>query len=101
MFWMFAYDPETGEYFNHKGDSGGMSMAFWLDDERQLQYEHDAKPRVGVAMRVGSISARSFTAQDWWQTTIVEEILEEFGSDGRLNVKFRTKNSFYHWKGEQ
>jgi hypothetical protein len=81
------------------GDSGGMSMALWLDDEGNLQYEKNARPRVGVAMRVGSIFARTMTAQDWWQTTPVSEILD----DRPGYVKFKTRNgSTYVWtNGEE
>ena len=37
------------------GDSGPMSMGLWKDDsgEGTIQHEHNCKPRVGVAMRVG------------------------------------------------
>jgi hypothetical protein len=60
-----------------------------------LQYEHDARPRVGVAMRVGSIYARSYTAQDWWQTTLIKEIIE----DTPDKVVFKTQSgSEYTWR---
>jgi hypothetical protein len=99
MAWMYAYDPHTGEYIRNKGDSGRMSLALWVDENKEIQKEHNAIPRVGVVMRVGSIYARSFAHQDWWQTTPIEEILEEFKDDkGHLHVKFRTKNSYYHWR---
>ena len=77
------------------GDSGNMSLALWLDDENLMQYEHNARPRIGVAMRVGSMYARTMSAQDWWQTTPVKEILEETES----TVKFKTVNgSTYIWE---
>ena len=81
------------------GDSGQMSMALWkIDDEESenfpLGIEHDARPRIGVAMRVGSLYARSFKYQDYWQTTIITEILEE----SENYVKFKTTNSIYEWK---
>jgi len=78
-----------------QGDSGGMSMAFWFDEEGNPVQEHNAKPRVGVIMRVGSIHARTMTAQDWWQTTFIKEILEETDTQ----VKFKTENgSIYEWR---
>jgi len=77
------------------GDSGNMSLAIWLDIDGNVKYEHNARPRVGVLMRVGSAYARTMTSQDWWQTTLIEEILEE--SEGF--VKFRTENgSIYEWR---
>ncbi len=64
-----------------------------------VQYVHDARPQVGYVMRVGSVYARSFTAQDWWQTTVITEILEDkINEDGSEYVKFRTGNSIYEWR---
>lgn len=81
-----------------RGDSGNMSMAITPSllpgEASKVVIEHNARPRVGVFMRVGSAYARSFTSQDWWQTTPVEEILEEEEN----YVKFRTVNgSIYEW----
>ena len=75
------------------GDSGGMSLLLWEENE-ELKFEHDGKPRVGVCIRVGSIYARTMQWQDWWQTTFIEEILEE--EEDR--ILFKTKNSIYEWK---
>jgi hypothetical protein len=78
------------------GDSGGMSIAFTYDD---LETEENARPRVGVAMRVGSHFARSYNAQDWWQTTLITEILEEKTEEEGVDyVRFRTGNSVYEWR---
>lgn len=78
---------------DNAGDSGPMSMALWLEEDT-VKHEHNSRPRVGVAMRVGSFAARSFTGQDWWQTTPITEILEE--SENR--VRFKTGNSIYVWE---
>lgn len=75
------------------GDAGGMSMALWLDEQDEVQYQHNARPKVGVAMRVGSVYARTYQAQDWWQTSTITEILE----DTETLVRFRTGNSVYEW----
>lgn len=74
------------------GDSGGMSLALWLDGD-EVMHEDNARPRVGVAMRVGSVYARTYNAQDWWQTSLITEIIEE----SENYVKFRTGNSIYEW----
>jgi len=74
------------------GDCGTLSMAIWLEND-EVRYEYAARPRVGVAMRVGSSFARTYHAQDWWQTTIITEILEE----NDHYVKFKTGNSTYEW----
>lgn len=86
------------------GDSGNMSLAIHLNagpgDEHT--YEHGARPQVGVVMRIGSLSARSFSMQDWWQTTPVTEITDEWteDDDGSIIecVRFKTGNSTYVWK---
>lgn len=76
-----------------KGDSGGMSM-IWRVVDGKREYEHNAKPRVGWVIRVGSMGGRSFCHQDWWQTSTVLEILEERDD----YVKFRTRSTVYEWK---
>lgn len=90
------------------GDSGPMSMALVpvYDDSGKIidaTYEQNAVPRVGVAMRVGSLYARSYGAQDWWQTTPITEITDEWkdtAADGDEVecVRFKTGNSTYIWK---
>lgn len=75
------------------GDSGGMSMALWFDEEGYVRTQYNARPRVGVSMRVGTMFARSYNAQDWWQTSLITEILQE----SENYVKFRTGNSVYEW----
>lgn len=54
-------------------------------------------PTVGCSMLVGSVTARSYSAQDYWLTTKVTEILEEKkNDDGTYEyVRFRTENSEY------
>lgn len=74
------------------GDSGNMSTALWIEGD-EVKYEHNARPRVGVALRVGSLIARSYSYQDYWQTSIITEILE----DTENRVRFRTGNSVYEW----
>jgi hypothetical protein len=50
-------------------------------------------------MRVGSGIARSYSAQDWWQTTVITEILEDkINEDGTEYVRFKTGSSIYEWR---
>lgn len=115
MPWMYAINDD-GNVIEWKGDSGNLSTAYRLttleeavknkweyhESSRKgevIAYCHNTKPSVGVSMRVGSTYSRSYSSQDYWTTTPVTEILEEFTDDqGRLNVKFKTKNSTYWWK---
>lgn len=78
---------------DNEGDAGGMSMAIWFDENNELQTKQNARPRVGVAMRVGSVYARTYQEQDWWQTSLITEIIE----DREDYVRFRTGNSIYVW----
>ena len=83
------------------GDSGPMSMAIIPSPDGNHQYKHAARPEVGAVMRVGSPYARSYSAQDYWQTTPISEILEEW--EEAVNdyvieyVRFKTGNSEYIW----
>lgn len=87
------------------GDSGQMSQAifpvFDHDTGKMIdkKIQENAHPQVGAAMVVGSLYARSYSAQDWWQTTLITEILEERTEDGGVEyVRFKTGNSEYEWQ---
>jgi hypothetical protein len=86
------------------GDSGPMSDAvtpIWDDNGKLVDkiVEQNARPKVGAAMVVGSAYARTYSGQDWWQTTLITEILEErTEEDGTEYVRFKTGNSEYEWK---
>jgi hypothetical protein len=75
------------------GDSGLMSI-FIYEKDGNVEYEDNARPRVGGVMRVGSHYTRSYQNQDYWQTSMITEILEETDD----TVKFKTLNSIYTWK---
>lgn len=88
-----------------RGDSGTMSMALVPTYDHDtgkvinVEYIDNARPQVGYVMRVGSGYARSYSAQDWWQTTVITEILEDrVETDGSEYVKFKTGNSIYEWR---
>jgi hypothetical protein len=87
------------------GDSGQMSLAqiptFDQDTGKIVDVEEvqNARPQVGAAMVVGSPYGRTHSAQDWWQTTLITEILEErTEKDGTEYVRFKTTNSIYEWR---
>lgn len=48
-------------------------------------------PTVGCSLLVGSVTARTYSDQDYWLTTVVTEILEE----SAISIKFKTENSTY------
>ena len=86
------------------GDSGLMSDAvtpIWDENGKLVDWivELNARPKVGAAMVVGSLNARTYSTQDWWETTPITEILEErVEEDGTEYVRFKTGNSEYEWK---
>lgn len=74
------------------GDSGQMSVAL-RRGESGIE-EGGTRPKIGYAMRVGSYTARTYEAQDYWTTTYITGILEET----ETRVVFRTGNSEYVWE---
>jgi len=79
------------------GDSGPMCQI--LDDESYQAIPNEVYPKIGCGVRVGSFYSRYYSGQDYWQTSPVLEILEEWlDEDGYNHVKFKTKNSIYVWR---
>lgn len=62
----------------------------------QLSEHMGHRPVVGCTMKVGSMFARTFQAQDWWRTSPITEILE----DTPNRVVFKTRNSTYEWRAK-
>ena len=75
------------------GDSGPMSQLLRYNENKELETDH-GRPKVGWAMRVGSPYGRSYSAQDYWQTTYITEVNEISENE----VHFKTGNSEYVWK---
>jgi hypothetical protein len=86
--------PDGREEFKEQGQR--VEAIAWNED-RTFKEVVDSKPVVGCSLLVGSVTARSYSNQDYWLTTVVTEILEEKrDEDGHLEfVKFKTKNSDY------
>ena len=86
-----------------RGDSGLMSNAIIREDNGEITIKQFARPEVGACMQVGSHYARTFGYQDYWTTTPVIEItdewedIDEFGEVTEC-VRFKTRNSTYVWK---
>lgn len=78
-------------------EQGQRVEAIAWNEDRTFKEIVDSKPVVGCSLLVGSVTARSYSDQDYWLTTVVTEILEEEkDADGYLKfVKFKTKNSEY------
>lgn len=82
------------------GDEGLMSDAYHWPNGEDAGWEviHNSRPFVGASMRVGTPFARSFSGQDWWQTTPVTEIIREWTENDVQCVHFKTGNSEYIWE---
>lgn len=73
------------------GDSGARCESIRWNEDGTLKEVVGSRPVVGCSMLVGSLTARSYSNQDYWLTTKVTEILEERDD----YVKFKTGNSIY------
>ena len=79
------------------GDSGPLCEI--IDGESWTVIPGETYPKLGCGVRVGSIYARSYSGQDYWQTTPITEITDEWiDDDGYKHMRFKTKNSTYIWK---
>jgi hypothetical protein len=80
-----------------EGDSGARSEAIEWNEDGTFKRIYCYTPTLGCSMLVGSMSARSYSVQDYWLTTTITEILEEINSDDVHYVRFKTGNSEYEW----
>jgi len=78
-------------------EQGQRVEAIAWNEDRTFKEVIGSVPVIGCSILVGSVTARSYSAQDYWLTTVVTEILEEEkNEEGKyLRVKFKTENSIY------
>lgn len=79
------------------GDHGIRSESIAYTPDGKFDKVDGYIPKVGNAMLVGSLTARSYSNQDYWLTTPVTEILEEIKNDDTHYIRFKTGNSEYEW----
>lgn len=79
------------------GDGGSRSESIAWAPDGKIKAVEGYVPKVGNSMLVGSITARSYSSQDYWLTTPVTEILKEVKTENLHYVKFKTGNSVYEW----
>ena len=72
-------------------DGGSRCEAIAWNEDRTFKEIVGRKPTIGCSMLVGSVTARSYSNQDWWMTTPVTKILEETDK----YILFETENSTY------
>ena len=49
------------------------------------------EPTVGCCLKVGTMTAGTYSTRDWWMTTPITEII----SEDNKQIRFKTKNSTY------
>ena len=72
-------------------DGGARVEAIKYDVNGKYEGVVGNMPIVGCSLLVGSITARSYSSQDYWLTTTITEILEETSD----YILFKTENSTY------
>lgn len=77
-----------------RGEVGARSEAIKWNEDGTFDKVVSDRPTVGCSMLVGSVTARTYSNQDYWLTTVVTEIIEDTGD----YVKFKTGNSIYEWR---
>jgi hypothetical protein len=75
------------------GDSGSTCQAISWNEDGTFKEVVSNRPTVGCSFLVGAATARTYSSQDYWLTTVVTEILEERED----YVKFKTGNSEYEF----
>jgi hypothetical protein len=81
-----------------KGDAGARVEAIAWTEDGKFKEVVSNRPTIGCSLLVGSVTARSYSNQDYWLTTEVTEILEErIDENNVLYVKFKTGNSIYEF----
>ena len=78
-------------------ESGQRVEAISWNEDGTFKEVVGSVPVIGCSMLVGSVTARSYSAQDYWLTTKVTEILEEEKDEAGFykRIKFKTENSVY------
>jgi hypothetical protein len=72
-------------------EQGARVEAIAWNEDRTFKGVIANVPTIGCSLLVGSVTARSYSDQDYWLTTKVTEILEE----SKAGYKFKTENSIY------
>lgn len=85
--------PRLKRISDGAGDMGARSEAIAWNEDGSFKEVVSNRPIIGCSMIVGSLTARSYSEQDYWMTTKITEILEE----SEDYVKFKTGNSVYEW----
>ena len=82
--------PSLARDRDGEGYSGSLVEAIDPDTGKVVGHE----PMVGKALKVGTMTAGTYSNRDWWLTTPITEIISETEDE----VKFKTGNSTYTFR---
>jgi hypothetical protein len=77
------------------GDTGQRVEAIKWNEDGSFKEIVSNRPVVGCSLLVGSVTARTYSENDYWLTTEITNIIEETENEDGLYVKFKTENSTY------
>ena len=91
--------PDGSREFKESGSR--IECIMWKKDGTFKKHVKGGVPTVGGSMLVGSVSARSYSNQDYWLTTPITEIIElKYNKEGLIEYcLFKTENSRYELIG--
>jgi hypothetical protein len=80
-----------------EGFSGSLVQSIAWNEDGSFKEVTGGRPTVGESLKVGTVTAGTYSTRDWWMTTPVTEIIkEEKNEEGKLTyVMFKTENSVY------
>lgn len=80
-----------------EGFAGSLIESIAWNEDGTFKEVTGSIPTVGESIKVGSVTAGTYSTRDWWMTTPITEILEERkDKEGKYEyVKFATENSIY------
>jgi len=89
--------PKLRRMRDGEGFAGSLVESIAWNEDGSFKEVTGSKPTVGESVRVGTMTAGTYTNRDWWMTTPITLILEERkNEEGKLEyVKFETENSTY------
>jgi hypothetical protein len=74
------------------GDAGSfVQIIEWNEDRTLKEIYTDGIPRIGCSVRVGGVTARTHSWQDWWCTTRVTKIYDVVQTETNYSCKFDTE----------
>jgi len=89
--------PRLRRISDGEGFAGSVVESIAWNEDGSFKEVTGSKVTVGESVRVGTMTAGTYSTRDWWMTTPVTLILEERkNEEGKYEyVKFETENSTY------